>query len=95
MANQDDFEALTRHALFDIDCAEAVASLLAHFDGDLDDDCGARIKQHLEACEPCGAAARFEREFPIVIADRCQDRVPDALRSRIIDALAEERQRDS
>ncbi len=88
-------EIYTPHALVDMDCAGAVASLLAYLDGDLDDDCRARIKQHVEACEPCGAAARFEREFRIVITDRCQDRVPDALRSRIIDALTEERQRDS
>ncbi len=86
-----DQEMYRPSALFGMDCGEAVDALLQYLDGDLTDAKRALIEQHLSACEPCGAAASFERELRVVIADRCQERVPESLVSRITEAINKER----
>lgn len=78
-------------ALFGMECGEAVEALLMYLDGNLTDEKRLLIEQHLMACEPCGAAASFERELRAVIADRCQDRVPDGLAAKIAAAIERER----
>ena len=77
--------------LFGMDCGEAVDALLQDLDGDLTDAKRALIEQHLAACEPCGAAASFERELRAVIADRCHERVPESLVTKIAEAINKER----
>lgn len=69
------------------DCREALVQLYPFLDGELDDALRARINQHLTDCPPCGRAFDFESELKAVVKDRCADRVPDALRSRIAAAL--------
>ncbi|HEY3942831.1 MAG TPA: mycothiol system anti-sigma-R factor [Acidimicrobiales bacterium] len=73
-----------------IDCDEAVHQLYHYLDGELTEDRRREIARHLDACEPCAGAAGFESELRVVIANRCRDRVPDALLQRIADALHEE-----
>ena len=66
-----------------------------YLDGELTEERRIEIKRHLDDCPPCLDAFDFEAELREVIANRCKDRVPDALRQRIHDALAEaERLRD-
>jgi mycothiol system anti-sigma-R factor len=48
------------------------------------------IQRHLDDCPPCYEAFDFEAELRIVIARKCTETVPDALKQRIADALAEE-----
>jgi len=79
----------------DVDCSETIERLYIYLDGELTDEIRIEIKRHLDDCPPCLDAFDFEAELRQVIADRCKDRVPDALRQRIHDALDEaERQRD-
>jgi mycothiol system anti-sigma-R factor len=79
----------------DVDCNETIERLYTYLDGELTDDRRREIKQHLDDCPPCLHAFDFEAELRLVIADRCKDRVPEALRQRIHDALSEaERERD-
>jgi len=53
-----------------------------------------RVKRHLDECPPCLHAFDFEADLRQVIADRCKDRVPEALRRRIHEALIDaERER--
>ena len=68
-------------------CADARHKLYFFLDGELTDDRRAAIHSHLESCPPCFEAFDFEAELRIVIAQKCRDRVPDALRSRIANAL--------
>jgi mycothiol system anti-sigma-R factor len=78
----------------DIDCNETVERLYTYLDGELTDERRVEIKRHLDDCPPCLDAFDFEAELRQVIADRCKDRVPEALRQRIHDALLEaERER--
>jgi mycothiol system anti-sigma-R factor len=79
----------------DVDCSETIERLYIYLDGELTDEIRVEIKRHLDDCPPCLHAFDFEVELRQVIADRCKDRVPDALRQRIHQALAEaEGQRD-
>ena len=78
----------------DVDCNETIERLYIYLDGELTDERRIEIKRHLDDCPPCLDAFDFEAELRLVIADRCKDRVPDALRQRIHEALMEaERER--
>lgn len=65
------------------DCDAALDELYQYLDGELDDAARARIEQHLNGCSPCLEAFDFESDLRRLIADRCRDRVPEALRARI------------
>ena len=80
---------------FEVDCNETIERLYYYLDGELTEERRVEIKRHLDDCPPCLHAFDFEAELRVVIADRCRDRVPETLRQRIHDALAEaERQRE-
>ncbi|MGH9079889.1 MAG: mycothiol system anti-sigma-R factor [Acidimicrobiales bacterium] len=66
-----------------VDCGSAIDELYHYLDGELTDDRRRQISEHLDFCAPCADALGFEAELRQVIADRCKDRVPDALRERI------------
>jgi mycothiol system anti-sigma-R factor len=79
----------------DVNCNETIEILYTYLDGELTEERRIVIKRHLDDCPPCLQAFDFEAELRVVIADRCKDRVPEALRQRIHDALVEaERERD-
>jgi mycothiol system anti-sigma-R factor len=78
----------------EIDCNETIERLYHYLDGELTDDRRKQIQEHLDDCGPCLGAFDFEAELRMVIANRCKDHVPDALRERVHDALVEEERRD-
>jgi mycothiol system anti-sigma-R factor len=78
-----------------VDCDEAVHELYHFLDGELTDERRREIAVHLDLCGPCADAAGFESELRMVIASRCQDRVPDALIARVAAAIDEARRHDS
>jgi mycothiol system anti-sigma-R factor len=73
-----------------VDCDDAVHQLYHYLDGELTEDRRREIAVHLDACSSCADAAGFEAELRSVIANRCRDRVPDALIARIAAAIHEE-----
>jgi mycothiol system anti-sigma-R factor len=78
-----------------VDCEEAVHELYTYLDGELTEERREEIRIHLDYCGPCGGAAEFEAELRRVIANRCKDRVPDSLISRVAGAIeAESQQHD-
>ena len=76
-----------------VDCDEAVHQLYHYLDGELTDARRREIAVHLDLCEPCAGAAGFEAELRQVIANRCRDRVPEALLRRVAEAIHEEERR--
>jgi len=76
-----------------VDCSDSIKRLYHYLDGELNEERRAAIKRHLDECPPCLGAFDFEAELRAVIASRCKDRVPDALRERIHAALHEEERR--
>jgi mycothiol system anti-sigma-R factor len=66
-----------------VDCGSAIDELYHYLDGELTDDRRRQIAEHLDYCAPCAGALGFEAELRQVVADRCKDHVPEALRQRI------------
>ena len=71
-------------------CGDALRRLYSFLDGELDDGRKALIRRHLDECLPCFQAFGFEAELRTVIAQKCQEPVPDALRSRVVQAIQRE-----
>lgn len=76
-------------------CGDVIERIYGYLDGELTEDRRLAIKHHLDACPPCVAAYDFESELRQVIANRCRDRVPDALVQRVRAALDDEERRGS
>lgn len=68
-------------------CEQALAVLYEFLDGELTDDRREMLTKHLDDCNPCLEVYDFEAELRQVIAQRCRDEVPDALRERIAGEL--------
>jgi mycothiol system anti-sigma-R factor len=69
------------------DCQEAIHTLYHFLDGELTEERRHDIQHHLEECSPCLEAFDFEAELKLVVARKCRDQVPDALRDRVHKAL--------
>jgi anti-sigma factor (TIGR02949 family) len=69
------------------DCDDALHELYTFIDGELTDETRDRIREHLDACPPCFERYDFEAELKAVINRKCQERVPDGLKDRVLDAL--------
>jgi len=72
------------------DCSETLRELYGYLDGELTDEGRAHIRAHLDDCSPCLATFDFQAELRMVIRNRCVDKVPDALRDRIAQAIEDE-----
>ncbi len=73
-----------------VGCEETIERLYTYLDGELTKQRRIEIARHLDLCGPCVGAYGFEAELRKLVANRCQDRVPDALRDRVAQALREE-----
>jgi mycothiol system anti-sigma-R factor len=71
------------------ECVETLAEIYLFLDGELTDDKRAHIAAHLDDCQPCVGVFDFEVELRAVIARRCHEVVPEALRQRIAEVIAE------
>ncbi len=73
-----------------VGCDETIEKLYFYLDGELTEQRRVEIARHLDLCGPCVGAYGFESELRRLIASRCQDHVPEALRARVAEALREE-----
>jgi mycothiol system anti-sigma-R factor len=73
-----------------VSCDETIERLYTYLDGELTEQRRIEIARHLDLCGPCVGAFGFEAELRKLVANRCQDYVPDALRERVAQALREE-----
>ena len=73
-----------------VSCDQTIERLYFYLDGELTEQRRIEIARHLDLCGPCVGAYGFEQELRKMLANRCQDHVPDALRERVARALREE-----
>jgi mycothiol system anti-sigma-R factor len=71
------------------ECEEALRTLYIYLDGELTLERRTAIQRHLSECSPCLEAFDFELELKTLVARSCRDQVPESLRHRIADALAQ------
>jgi mycothiol system anti-sigma-R factor len=71
----------------DGNCDDALHELYGYLDGELTSERRVTIQRHLDDCPPCYEAFDFEAELRIVIARKCTETVPEALKQRIAHAL--------
>lgn len=71
------------------DCEEALHTLYHFLDGELTPERRHAIQRHLDQCSPCLHAFDFEAELKVLVARSCRDQVPDQLRRKIAEALAQ------
>lgn len=70
-------------------CRDVRRYLGACLDGELEPTLTAEIERHLEGCRGCRQDATFQRELKVGVRDVLRsERAPDALRSRLVEALA-------
>jgi mycothiol system anti-sigma-R factor len=72
------------------ECAEVLDRVYAYVDGELTEHVD-EIRAHLEECAPCLAEHDLEVALKALVRRSCQDRAPDALRTRILAQLAQAR----
>jgi len=72
------------------DCSDALLELYEYLDGELTESRRAVIAQHLTACGECFEAFDFQAELKAVIAHKCRDEVPDALKARVAGLIESE-----
>ena len=68
-------------------CSESLHELYLFLDGELTVERRLAIKTHLDDCSPCGEKYDFEAELRVVIQQKCQEQVPEALKQRVFDAI--------
>ena len=73
-----------------VGCEETIEKLYFYLDGELTEQRRIEIARHLDLCGPCVGAYGFEAELRKLVANRCQERVPDALIARVAEALRRE-----
>ncbi len=72
------------------DCNDALHELYTYIDGELTDGKRQVITAHLNACGECFEAFDFQAELRQVVAHKCRDEVPDALKDRIAQLIDDE-----
>jgi len=72
------------------DCDEALHELYQYLDGELTEERREVITSHLNACGECFEAFDFQTELRQVVAHKCRDEVPEALKARVADLIEHE-----
>jgi len=69
------------------DCSDALHELYGYLDGELTPGRREDITSHLNACGECFEAFDFQAELRQVVAHKCRDEVPEALKARVAHLL--------
>jgi len=70
--------------IVEIDCLEAIDSLYAYLDGELDDEASlAKFKQHLNHCRSCYSRAELEGVLTERIKETGKSKTPESLQNRL------------
>ncbi len=71
----------------DIDCLEAIESLYAWLDGELDDTGSAEIEHHLEHCRSCYSRVEMEKVLTERVRKSSQEAPPEDFKNRLQDLI--------
>ena len=69
------------------DCDRLLQELDDLLHGDISPTTRAALEEHLQACPPCFERADFQAQFRQLVAKRCCESPPEALRARVLAVL--------
>jgi mycothiol system anti-sigma-R factor len=73
-------------------CSEVLDEVYVYLDGETDADERARIREHLDECEPCLRQYGLDQAVKALVARSCGcDHVPDGLRGKVLARIREVR----
>jgi len=72
------------------DCDDVLREVYTYLDRETDDALRVRIEHHLDGCHDCLEIYDFQAELRQIVARKCKESVPDALRQRVLDCLETE-----
>lgn len=68
----------------DIGCLEAIETLYAYIDGELDDEGSiAKVEQHLGHCKSCYSRTQMEKRLTEYMKKSARSRAPEELQNRL------------
>ncbi len=68
-------------------CSEILERMFTFIDNELDGADSGQIQQHLDDCGPCLEKYDLERHVKELIARKCGEHAPEALRDRVLGAI--------
>jgi mycothiol system anti-sigma-R factor len=69
------------------DCETLIQELADLLHGEVDEAHRAELEHHLDDCPPCHQTAEFQAQLRQLVAERCCEQVPEALRARVVAML--------
>lgn len=66
-----------------ITCEKVIEELFRYLDGEVGDDLGERIHEHLKQCRDCFTRAEFERRLRDRVRAASETKAPDRLHQRL------------
>lgn len=66
-----------------ITCEKVIEELFRYLDGEVGDELGERIHEHLERCRDCFTRAEFERRLRDRVRAASETKAPDRLHQRL------------
>lgn len=69
-------------------CEEALGKIHEYIDGEMPDADLRAMKEHLQRCSPCEDAKDFEAALQTVISSRCAEKIPESLKSKLLDMVS-------
>ena len=70
-----------------MDCQKSFRRMYRYLDGEITAWRRWKITRHLDRCPPCAQGFGFEMELRQLVASRCRDEVPVALKRRIAESI--------
>jgi anti-sigma factor (TIGR02949 family) len=67
----------------EIGCLDAIESLYAWLDGELDEQSASQLEQHISHCRSCYSRRQMELELTARMKKSTKSRAPDVLRDRL------------
>ncbi len=68
-------------------CDDAIEQVYGYLDRELSESELDGLETHLKDCAPCLEMYDFEKHLKALISEKCRDKVPDEVRTRIQAAL--------
>jgi mycothiol system anti-sigma-R factor len=76
----------------EVDCTEVIEQVYLYLDGEIDDECRAKVREHIDECAPCLREFGLEQDVKALVARCCGgETAPDHLKESVLVRLQQVR----